>query len=345
MRFYPGKHQHTCGIDLHARSLHVCVLDAAGDVALHRKIAATPGALLAALAPFRDDLVVGAECMFAWYWLADLCAEHDIAFVLGHALYMKAIHGAKVKNDRVDSKKLALLLRSGMFPMAYVYPKRMRATRDLLRRRTHLMRMRAELLAHISIINAQYNLEPITKRLIYAANRDTVAERFAEPAVRQSIQANLAVVAELDVVLSELELSILRAARQHAPQTLALLRTVPGIGKLLALNILYEVGDINRFEAVGNFASYCRLVKPHKMSDGKVVGAGSRRIGNAHLRWSFGEAAAGFPRKHPVGKRIVDRLRKRHGKRTMSVLAHKLARAVYFMLKRNEAFDVNRLIS
>lgn len=345
MRFYNGKHRHTCGIDLHARSLHVCVLDAVGDVALHRKVAATPEALLAALAPFRDNLVVGAECMFAWYWLADLCADEGIDFVLGHALYMKAIHGSKVKNDRVDSHKIALLVRSGMFPMAYVYPKRMRATRDLLRRRTHLMRMRAQLLAHVSTTTAQYNLPALSKRLIHPQNRDGVVERFAELAVQQSVQANLTLAAQIDDVLRELELSILRAARQHAPQTLALLRTVPGIGKLLALNILYEVGDINRFDSVGDFASYCRLIKPAKTSDGKPVGQGNRRIGNAHLRWSFGEAAAGFPRKHPTGKRIVERLRKRYAKRTMGVLAHKLGRAVFFMLKRNEAFDVTRMIN
>lgn len=345
MRYYPGKHRHTCGIDLHARSLYVCVLDSSDAVVLHRKVAATPEALLTTLAPYRDDLIIGCECMFTWYWLADLCADEGIAFVIGHALYMKAIHGAKVKNDRVDSHKIARLLRAGLFPMGYVYPKRMRATRDLLRRRTHLMRWRAQLLAHISTTTAQYNMAPLTKRLIHPQNRDGVVERFTEPAVQQSMQANLTLIGHIDDVLRELELSILRAARQHAPQTLWLLRTVPGIGKLLSLNILYEVGDINRFESVGNFASYCRLIKPAKTSDGKRVGSGERRIGNAHLRWSFGEAAAGFPRKHPTGKRIVERLKKRYAKRTMSVLAHKLGRAVYFMLKRNEAFDVTRLIN
>jgi transposase len=103
----------------------------------------TPEAFLSAVAPFRDDLVVCVECIFSWYWLADLCAEEGIHFVLGHALYMKAIHGGKAKNDRLDSRKIAVLLRGGMLPQAYVYPKRMRATRDLLRRRNHLSRKRA----------------------------------------------------------------------------------------------------------------------------------------------------------------------------------------------------------
>jgi hypothetical protein len=109
--------------------------------------------------------VVAVECIFTWYWLADLCAEEGIAFVLGHALYMKAIHGGKAKNDRIDARKIALLLRGGMLPQAYVYPKAMRATRDLLRRRNHWMRKRADLLAHIQNTASQYNLPPLGTRV------------------------------------------------------------------------------------------------------------------------------------------------------------------------------------
>ena len=78
---------------------------------------------------------MAAECMFTWYWLADVCAAEGIPFVLGHALAMKAIHGGKAKNDRIDSHKIAVLLRGGMLPQAYVYPAAMRSTRDLIRRR------------------------------------------------------------------------------------------------------------------------------------------------------------------------------------------------------------------
>ena len=136
MRFYTRQHRFTAGIDLHARSMHVCVLDQAGQVVFDRNLPARPDALLRALAPFRDDLILGVECMFAWYWVADLCQAENIAFVLGHALYMKAIHGGKAKNDRLDAHTIARLLRGGNFPIAYVYPKGMRETRDLLRRRT-----------------------------------------------------------------------------------------------------------------------------------------------------------------------------------------------------------------
>ena len=119
MRFYTKQHKYYCGIDLHTRVMYLCILNASGETVLHRNVAARPEPFLKAVAPYRDELVVGAECMFAWYWLADLCEDEGIPFVLGHALYMKAIHGGKVKNDRVDSLKIATLLRGGMFPMAY----------------------------------------------------------------------------------------------------------------------------------------------------------------------------------------------------------------------------------
>jgi len=131
MRFYTKQHKYSCGIDLHARSMYICILDKEGETVLHRNSKATPEAFLRAIAPYREDVVVAVECMFVWYWLADLCAKEKIPFVLGHALYMKAIHGGKSKNDRIDSHKIAALLRGGTLPIAYVYPRKMRSTRDL----------------------------------------------------------------------------------------------------------------------------------------------------------------------------------------------------------------------
>src|SRR4029077_10600359 len=171
MRFYTKQHPFYCGIDLHARTMYVCILDQAGETLVHRNMTATPEALLKAIAPYREQIVLAAECMFTWYWLADFCAEHGIPFVLGHALYMKAIHGGKAKNDRIDAGKSARLLRGGTFPLAYAYPQGMRETRDLLRRRTYLVRQRAALLTHLQILNSQYNLPPFPKNLSFAANR------------------------------------------------------------------------------------------------------------------------------------------------------------------------------
>jgi transposase len=120
MRFYTKQHHAYCGIDLHARSMYVCILNQEGEIRLHRNMKASPEPFLKAIAPYREELVVAVECLFTWYWLADLCVQEGIPFVLGHALSMKAIHGGKAKNDQIDAHKIAVLLRGGMLPQAYV---------------------------------------------------------------------------------------------------------------------------------------------------------------------------------------------------------------------------------
>src|SRR5574342_358150 len=191
MRFYTTQHPFYCGIDLHARTMYVCILDQSGEILVHRNMKTDPDTFLKAVAPYRQGIVVAVECMFTWYCLADLCADEGIPFVLGHALYMKAIHGGKAKNDKIDSQKIAALLRGGMLPQAYVYPAEMRATRDLLRRRTHLMRKRADLLSHVQNTNSQYNLPEIGKKIAYKKNRQGVAEPCSHPHVQRSIEADL----------------------------------------------------------------------------------------------------------------------------------------------------------
>lgn len=131
MRFYTKTHKYFCGIDLHARSMYVCILDQAGNILIHRDLPTDPQKFLAVIAPYREDMVVAVECIFTWYWLADLCAREGIVFVLGHALYMKAIHGGKAKNDKIDAHKIAAILRGGTLAQAYVYPPRMRCPRAI----------------------------------------------------------------------------------------------------------------------------------------------------------------------------------------------------------------------
>ena len=224
MRFYTQSHQHWCGIDLHARSMYTCILDARGEVVVHRDLPARPDAFLEAIAPYRDDVVVGAECIFTWYWLADLCEREKIPFVLGHALYMRA-HGAKTKNDRIDSRKIAGLLRGGMFPMAYVYPARMRGTRDLMRRRNYLVRHRADLLTHLQNTNSQYNLPEFGHKLNRQVHHEGVAERFTDPAVRKGIEVDLELIDQMGRTIESMERSILRLAREEARQGQGALRS------------------------------------------------------------------------------------------------------------------------
>jgi transposase len=259
---------------------------------------------------------------------------------------MKAVHGGKVKNDKIDSHKIAGLLRGGMFPMAYVYPPEMRATRDLLRRRCFLVRRRADLLGHVHSTAIQYNLPEIGVRLTYEGPRSTVPDHFPDPEVRKIVQIDLAMIDAYDDVIGALEWELEKTSRRHDRRTLMLLSSIHGIGRILSMVLLYEIHDINRFESVQDFASYCRLVKcPHE-SAGKKKGTGGAKIGNAHLKWAFSEAAVSFLRHNAPGKLLVEQLAKKHGKgKALSILAHKLARAIYYMLKNSVPFNLEKFMA
>jgi transposase len=254
---------------------------------------------------------------------------------------MKAIHGGKAKHDKIASQKIAALLRGGLRPQASVYPAQMRATRDLLRRRTHLMRKRAARLSHVQKTTSQYNLSEIGKNIAYKANRTGVAERFADPAVQKTIAVDLSLITYDDALLQDLERSLLNTAKHHDAQTLSLLQTVPGLGKILSLVLRYAIHRIDRFPSVQDFASYGRLVKCRKASGGKRLGTSGKKIGNAHLKGAFSEAATLFLRHNPQGQKLLARLAKKHDQgKALRPLAHKLGRAIYFMLKRKVAFDL-----
>jgi transposase len=250
-----------------------------------------------------------------------------------------------VKNDKIDSQKIAMLLRGGMLPIAYVYPKEMRATRDLLRRRMHLVHTRAEALAHIQNTVSQYNLPPLTKKLNFAANRAGVAERFPHESTRQMVQVDLAMIEAAAEEIRGLELYLTRHAKIDDPIAYQLLQTIPGVGKVLALILLYEMHDAARFGDERRFVSYCRLVRPSHESAGKVRTGKNHKIGNAHLRWAFGEAACLMLRELPAAESFVARKEKQHGKaKAISILAARIARVAWLMLKRKEAFDVKQFI-
>src|SRR5262245_39620831 len=347
MRFYSGQHRFYCGVDLHTRTLSLCVLNSAGVIVAEATLPPEPDRLLSTLAPFRDGLVVGCECLFAWYWLADLCAAEGIPFVLGHALYLKAIHGGKTKTDTIDAQKLARLLRGGTFAQAYVYPKEMRGTRDLLRRRCYFVRKRAELLAHLQMTYSQYNLTPPAQKLCYAANRAAVnLQVFADPSTRTMLGADLTITSALDRQIKSLEAELVRTAKVHDPQAFHRLRTVPGIGPVLALTLLYEVQDITRFEDEGRFLSYARLVSGVRESAGKKKGTGGRKIGNAHLKWALSAATCLLIRSLPKAKTwLAGKERKVGKKRALGALAARLARTVYHLWRKKQAFDVNRFLA
>ena len=204
------------------------------------------------------------------------------------------------------------------------------------------MRKRSDLLSHGQNTHSQDNLPEIGKKIAYQANREGVAERFNDPAVQKTIAVDLALITDYDELLRDLELSILKTAKQHDAHTLYLLQTVPGIGKILSLVLRYEIHDIGRFPSVQDFASYARLVKCSKEAAGTRLGPSGKKIGNAHLKWAFSEAATLFLRHNLNGQKLLTRLEKQQGKgKALTILAHQLARAVYYMLTRKTAFEMD----
>lgn len=346
MTYYTGQHQYYCGVDLHARTMYLCIVNQADEIVYHKEIPTKADLFLDKLAPYREDVVVSVECLFTWYWVADLCATEHIPFVLGHALYMKAISGAKTKNDRIDSKKIAKLLRAGMIPMAYVYPKPMRSTRDLLRRRMHFVRQRADVLTHIQQTNHQYNLPHIGKTLKYTRNREGVAERFEDDSARKTVEVDLELIEFYDTMIHKLEGHLVRSANAHDPTALQILQTIPGVGKILSLVLLYEIHDITRFPKVQDFTSYSRLIRPTKTSAGKCYGTGNGRIGNSYLKWAFSEAVMLFLRETREAQPAIRRLERKYGKaKAKGIMAHRLGRTVYSMLKNQQVFDIKKFVN
>ncbi len=303
MKYYNSTTQFNCGIDLHARQMYVCVMDRQGKKLVHTNVKDNDfDYFLKLVTPYKHDLTVCCECMFGWYWLADACQAAGLTFVLAHALYVKAIHGGKNKNDRIDSEKLTHLLRSNLIPPAYVYPAEKRPLRALLRQRIFYVWRRSELLARIHSHQLAHNRVP-PKRT--CSTRDPWEE--------------------------------------------ALLAAEPNPLRRLAIqNDMALIRDIHRFPTVKDFLSYCRLVKGTVASAGKIKGLRGAKLGNPYLRWAFGEAAVIAKRDHyligPLSQRLEAQMNGNKFKAN-TVVAIKLARAVYFMLKNKTVFDPERLVA
>ena len=349
MKYYCTTTEFNCGIDLHARQMYVCVMDRQGRKLVHCNVRNNDFEFFLKLVqPYRHSLTVCCECMFGWYWLADACAEAGLPFVLAHALYLRLIHGGKNKNDRVDSEKITHLLRSNLIPPAYVYPAERRPLRALLRQRLVYVWRRAELLARISSHQLAHNRTPArqTRRLRDPWEEELLAAED-HPLRQFALQNDLAMIRHYDTQIKLLEGKLVSLAKKHSGRDFALLQSVPGIGLSLGLTILHEIGPIERFPTVKDFLSYCRLVKGTVASAGKIKGLRGAKLGNPYLRWAFGEAAVIAKRDHAIIGPMTQRLEARfqgNKFKANTVLAIKLARAVYFMLKDKTVFDPERLI-
>lgn len=348
MKYYTSTTEFNCGVDLHARQMYACVMNRQGKKMVHTNIRNNDfGYFLKRIEPYRHDLTVVSECTFNWYWLADACFDAGIQFVLAHALYLKHIHGGKNKNDRIDSEKLAHLLRANLIPPSYIYPAQRRPVRALLRQRMSYVWERATLKTHLSMTQTAEGLLPAKQS---GHNRDIweerILEQYSNPLHKFAASCDMNMIRAYDGQIEKLEAEIVRQAKKGLGRDYNLLLSVPGIGRVIAMTILFEIDTIERFPTVKDFLSYCRLAKGSVASAGKIKGLTGGKMGNAYLRWVFGQAALVAKRNHPLLTPYAEKLIAKHGKfKGNAILSNKIARAVYFMLQKGTVFDAERLIA
>ncbi len=345
MRLAHINSKYVCGVDLHGQSKYICVMNKEGETLLHKNMKNDFNSFINSVARFMPDISVGVESMHSYYWLADACIDNNIPFFLGHPYYMKSIHGGKTKNDKIDSKKIADLMRSNHFPVGFIYPKHMRATRDLLRRRIRFMKIRAEAYAHIQTIFRQLCMNISPKDVKNKKERRLLIDKVDDLQIKSSIEMNLNLIDFFDVQLGNVEKQIREMAKYHDRTSLNILLTVPGIGDMMSLVILYEIGDINRFPSQQDFSSYARLVKCERSSANKKFKGGFQKIGNPYLKWAFGEIIIHAPTFSSYIKDFYDRLIARTGKpKARAIITHKFGVAVFNMLKHKEVFNEKRFV-
>jgi transposase len=345
MRYAQINSKYVCGIDLHAREMYACVMSRTGEILLHRNMRTDFDQFKKKMKPFLPDLVVGAESTYMYYWLADACKEENIPFYLGHAYYMKTIHGGKTKTDRIDCRKIADLMRTNFYPVAYDYPKEMRGTRDLLRRRHRLSRMRAECYRHIQLLFHQQGLSVNPKDIKNTKSRREIVQSHLDNDILTNAQSDLDMIEFLDPKIKLLEQQIRAKAKNHDSASLNILMSTPGIGDIFSLIILYEVHDIKRFQSHQHFCSYARLVKCERSSAGKHTKGGNQKIGNPYLKWAIADIIIHASHKSEVIGGFYQKLQSCFGKRkAKSIISHKFGIAIYYMLKNKQVFDEKRFV-
>jgi transposase len=320
----------------------VVVTDEADKVLVSRRCPNDLRTILALLARHRDELAgVVVESTYNWYWLVDgLMAEgYDVR--LANTVAMKRYDGLKHSDDETDAAHLAHMLRLGILPTGYIHPPAERALRDLARKRVQLVRSRTQQVLAVENILVRSTGSRLSAAAIKRLAPSDIDTLGLAPDVALAVQANLAVMATLNLEIGRIEARLLE--RVQLRPDYARLKTIPGIGEVLAIVIMLETGDVARFAQVGNFASYARCVDSARYSNGKKKGEGNTKNGNAYLVWAFVEAANFARRYSEEARRFFERKKARtNGIVATKALAHKLARASYHMLKEGQPFDVKR---
>jgi transposase len=332
-----------CGIDLHSNNQVVVILDEKDRVLVERRLPNELEIVLGVLEPHRQELAgVAVESTFNWYWLVDGLMEADHRVSLVNTSAVQQYEGLKFTDDRHDARWLAHLMRLGILPTGYIYPKEERPIRDLLRQRGRLVQQRTSNLLSIQNLLARDTGKMFKGNELKRITAEQVAELLETPELVLAVESRLQVIAVLDEQIGRIEAAA-RAQGELRPEY-RVLRSVKGIGQALGLTIMYETGDIRRFPAVGNYASYCRCVKSARLSNKRKKGEGNRKNGNPHLSWAFSEAAHFARRFQAKARKFYERKLAQRGRIVAErALAHKLCRAVYFMLRDQVPYDESLL--
>jgi len=330
------------GIDLHSNNSVVSIIDEEDRVVFEKRLSNQLESILLALASFKQWLVgIVVESTYNWYWLVDGLMQAGYRVHLANTAAIPSYAGIKHTDDEHDARWLAHLLRLDILPEGYIYPREARAVRDLMRRRMQLVRTRtSQLLAIGTQFERTRGAGARAQDLEQMSPRELV-QLLGDANVASGIQANLAVVRVLDAQIERLEGEIVQQV--HLAAQFGPLRTIPGVGQILALAIMLETGEIARFAKVGHYASYARCVDSARLSNGKKKGANNTKCGNAYLAWAFIEAAHFAVRYNARIKAFYQRKAARTNKIVaVKAVAHKLARAAYWVMRERAPFDIER---
>lgn len=330
-------------IDLHSNNCVLVILDENDQVLYEKRLPNDLRLILGALEPHREGIEgVAVESTYNWYWLVDGLMEAGYQLRLVNTAAVKIYEGLKYTGDEHDARHLAHLLRLGILPTGYIYPKAERAVRDLLRKRAQLVHVRTAQALSIQNLVSRNSGQGIAMGAIRPLREETIAQLCGQDRFRVlAIQSNRAVLKCLDEQILILEKKVLSQAKLKP--AFEKLLTVDGIGKILGMTIMYETGAIERFDKVGHFASYARCVGSERFSNGKKKGEGNRKNGNKYLAWAFVEGAHFAVRYNEQIRKFYQRKKaKTNGIIAIKAVAHKLARACYHMLKDQTDFDATR---
>ena len=333
------------GIDLHGDNGYYAIVDQDNKRKYGKRLPNDLKVVLTELEPYRKDLAgIAVESTYNWYWLVDGLMEKQHAVQLANPAAMKQYEGIKDTNDKTDAFFIADQMRLGILKYGYIYPKEERAVRDVLRRRMLFVRQRtAQALSLQGLYSRQTGAE-IGMNRIRTLTSPEMEKTFKEEPVRLMGTASLETIRFLKERVDELEQYALDRCRLK-PEYEKLL-SVPGIGKVLALTIMLETGDIRRFAEAGNYTSYCRCVKAQRESNARKKGQNNRKNGNKYLCWAYIEAAHFMIRHSEEAKRWYQRkLVRCGGKKVVAIksLAAKISKACYYILRDQTDFDVKRI--